>query len=449
MSNGAPPPPPPPPPPGFEGIYPPRSHPSTASQQLWSLARSAASTIKTKAKEIDGKYDISSQTSQKLDQLGEKTGAALSSLRAGAARHAHEARDTVVRKVQASTPEERQQWAAGAVSVLSIASLVGGPKTRIVAGATATAIAKRSCASASDLSSAVSAAGSGHDCATSSAATSPQFASSGLCEVLTLEIVATEAAGGMMLVHVEGVGDYEIIVPEGVLRGQSFPFEIEAPVGTSEAAEVVPVGQPPALLDDPLHAQCGGAPPLLLGPSAAAPPSSAAQQPPRPPASSLPQSLVADDVPTGVPVGPPHAGLPAGQQPAWPASAPGIQHARSAVTHHMQPPPPPHPHPPPPTATAGDVTHLVTAACGLAQASRELGLTPQQALQGARAAQGVAKDLGVTPQQALQAGVQGVRAAQGVAKELGVTPQQALSAGLNAIKFVAAAKGGIPGNGPR
>ena len=51
--------------------------------------------------------------------------------------------------------------------------------------------------------------------------------------MIEVQVVAAVAAGGVMRVHVEGVGDFEVTVPPGVVVGQPFVVEIDAPLNTT------------------------------------------------------------------------------------------------------------------------------------------------------------------------------------------------------------------------
>ena len=69
--------------------------------------------------------------------------------------------------------------------------------------------------------------------------------------------------------------------------------------------------------------------------------------------------------------------------------------------------------------------------------AKDLGVTPQQAVDGARQASAVAKGLGITPQQAVDGAKQGAR----LANDLGITPQSALRMGLGAVSAMNALNG--------
>jgi hypothetical protein len=71
--------------------------------------------------------------------------------------------------------------------------------------------------------------------------------SSGLTEIYLLEVLASVPAGYKMLVHVDGLGDFQVTVPAGVVVGESFTFEAEAPIDKQPSdapIESVPMGLP-------------------------------------------------------------------------------------------------------------------------------------------------------------------------------------------------------------
>ena len=71
--------------------------------------------------------------------------------------------------------------------------------------------------------------------------------SSGLTQLFLLEVLASVPAGYKMLVHVDGLGDFQVTVPAGVLVGASFTFEAEAPIDKQPSdapIESVPMGLP-------------------------------------------------------------------------------------------------------------------------------------------------------------------------------------------------------------
>ena len=275
--------PPPPPPDGFVGVYhpsrnvlarqdvePTASSSSTAASALtstaWSALRGAAavagtaaalagtvavkaaSTAATQASELDQRYEVSKTASTKLGEVGE----------------------ACARKVSLATPEDRQRWHDGAVTVISLASVFGGPKARALAGAANFAMAVAVAPSTSAVPDATDAHAS-HGGAQPPAVAATAAASSGcelrpsdrVSEVVRLEVVATAAAGQSMRIHIEGEGDFEVVVPAGVQIGESFVFEIEvsdssgagamaagAACGPSSSREAVPIGQPAVPLAD-------------------------------------------------------------------------------------------------------------------------------------------------------------------------------------------------------
>ena len=71
--------------------------------------------------------------------------------------------------------------------------------------------------------------------------------SSGLTQLFLLEVLASVPAGHKMLVHVDGLGDFQVTVPAGVRVGESFTFEAEAPIDKQPSdapIESVPMGLP-------------------------------------------------------------------------------------------------------------------------------------------------------------------------------------------------------------
>ena len=71
--------------------------------------------------------------------------------------------------------------------------------------------------------------------------------SSGLTQLFLLEVLASVPAGHKMLVHVDGLGDFQVTVPAGVRVGESFTFEAEAPINKQPSGapiESVPMGLP-------------------------------------------------------------------------------------------------------------------------------------------------------------------------------------------------------------
>ena len=309
----------------------------------------AAANAATKAKEVDERYQLSNKTKAKASELGqsakEGASAAFASLKSGAARKTGEASTAVARKVGAMTPEERQRWLDGAVSVAACATAFGGSKTKAVAGVAsfgiiaaqvghnATAPPPPAAAAAVDTVDTVDTVGT--------AAPPPPPA---VVEVLEVQVVASVPAGGVMHVHVEGVGAFELTVPAGVAVGDAFIAQIEAPLDVSD-------GSPPDVSD--------GAVPVGLPPTS--PPPAAAPPPPPPPAASV------------------------GALGALAVAAAGGREAAS---------------------TAGN---LATAARELDAMGVTPQQALSAGVQGARLVGAASKELGVTPQQALSAGLSAVR----------------------------------------
>ena len=148
--------------------------------------------------------------------------------------------------------------------MLSLASAVGGRKTALVAGVAANVLASShlpSQASAPDPPHATAAA-AGSSSSAGSSTSSPDVSDGtsgvgvvcdgGASEIVVLQVIATAPAGGVMRVHVEGVGDFELTVPPGVTVGKAFAFEVEVPRlmarmgGGGGELEAVPMGLPVA-----------------------------------------------------------------------------------------------------------------------------------------------------------------------------------------------------------
>ena len=248
-------PPPPPPPEGFEGVYkppppPPETEAAPVSSRLWSLAKSAASvtasaaaTAAAKAKAADEKYELSARAKAKAAELGKSAGSF-------AGRKASEAGTAVARRVGAMTPEERQQWLEGATSVVAVAAAFGGTKTtRALAGVGAVAVNLGSKANNVATSLPTDRAAQYADYLVEEqpggGGGGGAYSSSEVAEVLTLEVVAAVPGGQTMKVSVEGIGAYEVAVPQGVNVGETFSFEIDAPLSREELEpEAVPMGLP-------------------------------------------------------------------------------------------------------------------------------------------------------------------------------------------------------------
>ena len=88
-------------------------------------------------------------------------------------------------------------------------------------------------------------------------------------------------------------------------------------------------------------------------------------------------------------------------------------------------------------ASVADARAAAGTARAAGQVARDLGVTPQQAVDGAKQASAVAKDLGITPQQAVAGAKQGAR----LANDLGITPQNALRMGIGAVSAMNALSG--------
>ena len=375
-------PPPPPPPPGHEGIY--KAPPAPIG---WlAKAKLAAEGIASKAKEIDNTYALSTKAKEKADEIAaaskkaaadlaakaketdakyeisktaqDKTTAALSSVKESAVSNATKAKTVVAQKVGMQTPEERQQWLDTAVTAVSLASVFGGTKVKALAGAAHVGVRAANAYSGAAQQAGHAAAPVGH--LASGAVTKGTAApSSEVTEMIEVELVATVPAGGVMRVQVEGYGAFEVTVPSGVGPGDRFIAQIETPLD-----EPVPMGLPVDVTD----------------------------------AGGVARSAVPMAVPAGIgqqqpPVGALNGGL-AGMAAMAAAAGVGGQSARQAVQ------------------TVKQTQEVV----GLA---RDLGVTPQQAMQGVRTATQVGKELGVTPQQALSAGVSALRLFGDVSKAAG------------------------------
>ena len=219
-------PPPPPPPEGFEGVYPPQTAANapnaaaTAANMLstgFSFAKKATAVVGSKMREVDDKFELSKKSQQAVADISEAAAPVaaqakgkLSELGKKGAEKGAEVKTAAARKVGVMTPEERQRWLDGAVSVVAVASVFGGAKTKAVAGLAGVGLsayhsnnppqpAASTSAAAASRSSAASAAGGGS-----------------IAEVLEVEVVATVPGGQVMRVHVENVGAFEVTVPAGV-----------------------------------------------------------------------------------------------------------------------------------------------------------------------------------------------------------------------------------------
>jgi hypothetical protein len=179
--------------------------------------------------------------------------------------------------------------------------------------------------------------------------------SSGLTEIYLLEVLASVPAGHKMLVHVDGLGDFQVTVPAGVVVGESFTFEAEAPIDKQPSGapiEPVPMGLP-------------------------------VQTEPQVPM-GLPVPMAAQPVPMGAPV--------TSAAPVPSASRSGAVSGAAALPAQLG------------VASPGVVSSVGTALAAMSLA-RELGVTPQNAWVAAHQGARLAKDLGVTPSAAASAGI--------------------------------------------
>ncbi|KOO21227.1 hypothetical protein Ctob_000799 [Chrysochromulina tobinii] len=253
------------------------------------------------------------------------------------------------------TPQEREKLlAARAVVTAHVLQVVGGPKTRAAVCAAATLAAVSTQVSNSNSS------GSGTAAAPPSATTAaggapPGFSdSSGLTEIYLLEVLASVPAGHKMLVHVDGLGDFQVTVPAGVAVGESFTFEAEAPIDKQPSGapiEPVPMGLP-------------------------------VQTEPQVPM-GLPVPMAAQPVPMGAPV--------TSAAPVPSASRSGAVSVAAALPAQL--------------GVASSVASSVGTALAAMSLARELGVTPQNAWVAAHQGARLAKDLGVTPSAAASAGI--------------------------------------------
>jgi hypothetical protein len=135
------------------------------------------------------------------------------------------------------SPEERQKWADGASTVLSVAAAAGGTKTRATAAVvSASAAAHRSrCSGQAPVSE--PAPGPSAPVGTPAPLDAPP-------ETVLVTVEAVADAGQPMVVEYEGA-EYQVSVPAGVARGQ--PFVSELPRRTAPAVAVgIPLNEPPA-----------------------------------------------------------------------------------------------------------------------------------------------------------------------------------------------------------
>ena len=177
-----PPPPPPPPPVGHEGVFAAPPKPGVLDATLSSVQQGALGAAAS---------------------LYNKVGSA---------------RDTAKSRAKAVTPEERRAWSergvAGLTLAASVGQVVGGRKVKAASSVTSAAIGCCGPASAAPAASA------------GTAASAAPASSVGVeVEAVLVEVVATEDAGGSMLVVVDG-REYRVVVPAGVARGQAFRFDV-------------------------------------------------------------------------------------------------------------------------------------------------------------------------------------------------------------------------------
>ena len=206
------------------------------------------SLAKAKVAEVDAKYDLSTAAAAAAAAAATSVAAATSAAAATAVCKAQAAVSAVATRLDSMTPQEREKLlAARAVVTAHVLQVVGGPKTRAAVCAAATLAAVSTQVSNSNSS------GSGTAAAPPSATTAaggapPGFSdSSGLTEIYLLEVLASVPAGYKMLVHVDGLGDFQVTVPAGVRVGEPFTFEAEAPIDKQPSdapIESVPMGLP-------------------------------------------------------------------------------------------------------------------------------------------------------------------------------------------------------------
>ena len=401
-------PPPPPPPEGFEGVYkpptppppphettlslpppppPPETEAAPVSSRLWSLAKSAASvtasaaaTAAAKAKAADEKYELSARAKAKAAELGKSAGSF-------AGRKASEAGTAVARRVGAMTPEERQQWLEGATSVVAVAAAFGGTKTRALAGVGAVAVNLGSKANNVATSLPTDRAAQYADYLVEEqpggGGGGGAYSSSEVAEVLTLEVVAAVPGGQTMKVSVEGIGAFEVAVPQGINVGETFSFEIDAPLSREELEpEAVPMGLPAT--PEPLNVVPTAVPVGQVGGGGA------------PAIAPIPMAVgISGSMPVPV-VGGPVAMMPTMHQPPPQQQVQPQQQPQSLIQQ-----------------ARGNIEDARAAAAAAGTLARELD------------------KMGVTPQQALNAGAQGVK----LANEMGVTREQALNGLVGAARL--------------
>ena len=366
--------PPPPPPEGHVGIYH-STEPTTASSssssiydswrqssgriegregyQLGDFSKMLFSIAKAKVAEVDAKYDLSTAAAAAAAAAATSVAAASSAAAAAAVCKAQAAVSAVATRIDSMSPQEREKLATGAVVTAHVLQVVGGPKTRAAVCAAATLAAVSTQVSGSGPAATAAAPPSA---TTAAGVAPPGFSdSSGLTELFLLEVLASVPAGHSMLVHVDGLGDFQVTVPAGVRVGESFTFEAEAPIDKQPSGapiESVPMGLP-------------------------------VQTEPQVPM-GLPVPMAAQPVPMGAPV--------TSAAPVPSASRSGAVSGAAALPAQLG------------VASPGVVSSVGTALAAMSLA-RELGVTPQEAWVAANHGARLAKDLGVTPSAAASAGI--------------------------------------------
>ena len=364
-----PPPPPPPPPEGHVGIYH-STEPTTASSssssiydswrqssgriegregyQLGDFSKMLFSIAKAKVAEVDAKYDLSTAAAAAAAAAATSVAAASSAAAAAAVCKAQAAVSAVATRIDSMSPQEREKLATGAVITAHVLQVVGGPKTRAAVCSAATLAAVSTQVSNSSGSGPAATAAAPPSATTAAGVAPPGFSdSSGLTELFLLEVLASVPAGHSMLVHVDGLGDFQVTVPAGVRVGESFTFEAEAPIDKQPSGapiESVPMGLP-------------------------------VQTEPQVPM-GIPVPMAAQPVPMGAPVA---------------SAAPVASRAAAAAALALP-------------AQLGVASSVGTALAAMSLA-RELGVTPQGAWVAANQGAQLAKDLGVTPSAAASAGI--------------------------------------------
>jgi hypothetical protein len=220
----------PPPPPKSGGLFASLAM-KAATSAAAGLAVASSSAAAGIAK-LDERYELSATASRKAAELGSTARQKAADLGSRASQGSSDALRTLkaaaAHKVSASTPEERQRWAEGAVTVISLATAFGGRKTRALAG-----MASFAMATASQQGSGVQPVSQTQERSNASEHRAIDAPAEQIIELIQLEVVATAPAGAVMQILVEGMGSYEVVVPEGVRPGETFYFELEAPLGES------------------------------------------------------------------------------------------------------------------------------------------------------------------------------------------------------------------------